>query len=154
FLAARRNPRPWIIYAMYAAAALGVLSKGLIGAVLPGMIIFAWLLCTGQWRILQHMRIPSGVLLFLAITVPWHVAAQLRYPQFLEFYFIHEQFTRFSTGVHHRNKPWWFFPVVLLIGLMPWTPLLPAAIKRARRAEARNDYLFLLLWAGLPLVFF
>ncbi|MBV8939709.1 MAG: phospholipid carrier-dependent glycosyltransferase [Alphaproteobacteria bacterium] len=152
--AVKERRRQWIIYAMYAAAACAVLTKGLIGAILPGMIIAAWLTAARQWRIVKEMRLLSGIALFLIITLPWHIAAGLRYPQFWQFYFIHEHFARFTTEVHHRAQPWWFFLAVATIGLMPWTPFIYAAATRAKRLLPPADFLFLVLWALLPLIFF
>src|SRR5256885_13121730 len=37
---------------------------------------------------------------------------------------------------HHRPGPWWYFVPVLLVGLLPWTPSIPAALARAWRTAA------------------
>jgi 4-amino-4-deoxy-L-arabinose transferase-like glycosyltransferase len=52
--------RTLVLYLMYAAAACAVLTKGLIGAVLPGVIVFLWLAFTGRWALLKTLRIPTG----------------------------------------------------------------------------------------------
>jgi 4-amino-4-deoxy-L-arabinose transferase-like glycosyltransferase len=155
FLAAIRSPRParWF-YAMYAAAALATLTKGLIGILIPGMVIGAWIVLARQWQVLRHARLPTGTLLFLAIAAPWHILAGRATPEFYRFYFIHEHFERFLTKVHGRYHPWWFFIPVLLGGLMPYLFFLPQALKRAWAARGERDTLFLLLWIALPFVFF
>ncbi len=157
FLAAKygKGKSVYWYYAMYGCAALAMLTKGLIGVVLPGLIVCLWMLLTRQWFILREARIPTGLLLFLAIAAPWHVLVQQRNPEFMHFYFIHEHLERFATDEHKRNAPWWFFIAVTLAGLMPWTVFLPATLHsawRQRKTDART--LFLLLWAAVPLVFF
>src|SRR5450759_4910080 len=52
------------LWGFYALAALAVLTKGLIGILIPGMVIGAWLLLLGEWRMLKTLYIPSGLALF------------------------------------------------------------------------------------------
>lgn len=154
FLKALQKPDAGTVYGMYLFTAAGVMTKGLIGALLPGMVLFLWLFSTGRWSVLKQMRLLTGTLLFLALVVPWHVAAAHRYPQFWQFYIIHEHFSRFLTDDHHRNQPWWFFLTVVVVGWMPWTPFLFPVLKKAWADRRQQHTLFLLLWAVLPLLFF
>lgn len=151
FLFAVHTGRAGWFYAMYAAAALAVLTKGLIGMVLPGLVIGAWIIIERRWPVLLAARIPTGTLLFLAIAAPWHIAMMREHPQFFDFYIIHEHFTRYLTKAHHRVAPWWYFIAVTLGGLLPWTGLLPAAMRKSPRD---GNWRFLLLWSVLPLIFF
>jgi 4-amino-4-deoxy-L-arabinose transferase-like glycosyltransferase len=146
------------MYLMYAAAAASVLTKGLIGIVLPGMTVFAWLLITGRWRELRHARLVSGTLLFLVIAAPWHIAVGVTNPEFFWYYFVHEHYLRFLTSEHGRNQPAWFFLGVVLAGWLPWAVLLPSAIVDTVRAwwheRRRHDAeLFVMLWFALPFLF-
>jgi 4-amino-4-deoxy-L-arabinose transferase-like glycosyltransferase len=75
-LAVRQPPgtkRRWLYYGLYASAALATLTKGFIGFLLTGAVMFLWLLIFGQWKRLRPMHLPTGILLFLAIAAPWHV---------------------------------------------------------------------------------
>lgn len=150
FLAAQRDRR-WY-YAMYAASALAMMSKGLIGIVIPGMVIGAWIVLTRQWKILAQAKLLPGILIFLMIAAPWHVLMAMKHPDFLSFYFIHEHFTRYLTDEHKRTAPWWFFIAITPLGLLPWTALLPGALRRLERKNSID--VFLLLWIALPLMFF
>lgn len=151
--------RTWAVYMIYITAAAAVLTKGLIGAVLPGAVIFLWLLATNRWNLLATMRIPTGTLLFLLITVPWHVLVWQHNPEQPQFYFIHEHWDRYTTKVHGRYHPFWFFGAVLLAGFFPWTGFVAhAAMRRfkncwSHRRENGND-LFLALWVGFIFLFF
>jgi 4-amino-4-deoxy-L-arabinose transferase-like glycosyltransferase len=144
---------------LHILCALAVLAKGLIGVVLPGLAILPWILLTRRYDVLRGCLWPPGVLLFLLIAVPWHVAVELRQPGFLSFYFIHEHLQRFATTVTHRRQGIWFLPLVLVLGMVPWTGFLWPALRRAwlgwrsRAASAPAD-LFLMLWAGTVFLFF
>lgn len=162
-LATREAPgtgRRLFFYGFYACAALATLTKGLIGIIFPGMIIFWWLVVTGEWRLLRSMHLPSGVALFLLIAAPWHLLAGRANPEFFDFYFIREHFQRYLTTVHHHYKPAWFYLPVLLGVFFPWTVFLLQAARRAFPPgfwKERRNYrveLFLLLWALLIFLFF
>jgi len=142
-------------YLCYLCMALAVLAKGLIGIVLPGAVIFLYLLGTKRWGILREMRLLTGGALFLLVCAPWFLLVSLRNPEFAHFFFIHEHFQRFLTKVHHRYQPVWFFVPVLLGTLLPWSPFLPAALAKGwRERGSGGQTLFLLLWAGVIFAFF
>lgn len=147
------------LWGFYAFAALAVLTKGLIGIFIPAMVIGAWILLLGEWRMLKTLYIPSGLALFLLIAAPWHIMVDMANPEFFQFYFIHEHFQRFLTRVHGRYKPFWYFIPIVLLGLFPWSAFLLQAIKHSvpstwRERHEHRDALFFLLWAGLVFLFF
>lgn len=153
-----RRSRLLLWYGAFAAAALATLAKGLIGIVIPGAVAFLFLLFTRRWSVLRRVPWVSGPLLFLAIAAPWHVLAARRNPDFLWFYFIHEHVLRYATAEALRQQPFWFFGAVLLVGLLPWSGLLPAVIALLRRSTERlrdrPALVFLLIWAGFVFLFF
>lgn len=147
------------LYAFYALCALATLTKGLMGLVLPAMVIGAWILLLNEWRLLRSIYLPSGLLLFLAIAAPWHVLVARANPEFAQFYFIHEHLERYLTTVHMRYQPWWFFIPVFALGMLPWAAFLFQAVRSAcpgswRARHERREELFLMLWAGLVFAFF
>ncbi len=144
-------------YLFYTAAALATLAKGLIGFVLPGGVAFFYMLFTGRWRLLRQMRLVTGILLFLLICAPWFVAVSLKNPNFPHFFFIREHFERFTTKIHHRYQPDWFFIPILFGCFLPWSLLLPETLRRfwrERRSRGAEKRLYLAIWAGLVFVFF
>lgn len=144
-------------YTFYLFCALAVLTKGLIGIVFPAGIIFFYILITGEWHILGRMRLLTGTALFLAVTLPWFLAVSLKNPEFARFFFIHEHFERFTSTVHGRYQPIWFFVPVLAGTMLPWSFFIPGALGlawRDRRHEGGRAALFLLIWALLIFLFF
>lgn len=158
-LATREDERRKGLYyhLFYLFAALAVLAKGLIGFVLPGGIIFFWMLFTRRWKVLAEMRLLTGIPLFFAVAAPWFVLVSLRNPEFPQFFFIHEHFQRFATKVHKRYQPPWFFIPVLFGCMLPWAFFLPAAFRKLwaeRNKEKWDETLFLVIWAVLIFGFF
>ncbi len=145
-------------YGVFVSAALATLSKGLIGIVIPGAVVFLFLLFTRRWQVLRRVPWVGGPLLFLALAVPWHVLAAQRNPDFLLFYFIHEHFLRYTTPIADRQQPFWFFIPIVVLGMLPWTGSLPAVVRLFRRGSERlrdrPHLVFLACWAGFVLLFF
>jgi 4-amino-4-deoxy-L-arabinose transferase-like glycosyltransferase len=151
----RSRSLPW--YLFYLFCALATLAKGLIGMVFPAGIIFFYLLLSRRWKLLREMRLIPGLLLFLAVSAPWFVAVSLRNPEFAHFFFIREHFERFTSTVHGRYQPFWFFVPVLLGTMLPWSFFIPGALVRAWRDRHREDGqagMYLMIWTALIFLFF
>ncbi len=151
--------RRWLFYGLYASAALATLTKGLIGFLVTGAVMFLWLLIFNQWKRLRPLHLPSGIALFLAIALPWHLLAAQRNPTWAEFYLVHEHWTRFTTTIHGRHEPWWYFIPIVVLGIFPWMGFLPGALKEtlaggwAKRKE-NADAWFLVTWVVFIFLFF
>ncbi|HEX3728612.1 MAG TPA: glycosyltransferase family 39 protein [Opitutaceae bacterium] len=147
-----------LFYGLYASAALATLAKGLMGFLLSGAVMFAWLLVFRQWRRLRPFYLPTGLLLFLAIAAPWHLLAAARNPGWAWWYFVHEHWLRFTTNVAGRVQPWWFFLPIVLAGLFPWIgflwPALRDGLGRWSRRKENADAWYLATWALVILLFF
>jgi 4-amino-4-deoxy-L-arabinose transferase-like glycosyltransferase len=144
-------------HGLFAFSALAVLTKGLIGIVLPGGAILLYLAIGGHWRLLRSVPWLTGPLLFSVIAVPWHLFAESQHHGFLYHYFVSEHFLRYTTGVYERTQPAWYLAVVLFVGLLPWSGLIPSAVRlpfRAAPGLRRDAALFLSCWAGFVLAFF
>ncbi|MFT0532985.1 ArnT family glycosyltransferase [Castellaniella hirudinis] len=168
FRRAQQRPDRWSLGAMYALAAAGFMAKGLIGVVLPGGVLFFWLLGRRQYRALGRLLWWPGLLLFLALTLPWMVAMQLRYPGFFDYYIVYQHFQRFlETGFNNPHPFWFYLPVVLGLTL-PWSiqlwrwltlhgPLQADFVPPARRVEQVDRGVLrglMLSWLAVVLVFF
>lgn len=148
----------WLM-AFYSLMGLAVMTKGLIGLVIPVAVIGIWIVVGNRWKEIPSYRLVSGLLVFLVVTVPWHVAVALENPDFLEFYFVHEHFLRYTTQVHSRVEPWWFFIPIVLAGFFPWVTFLPQAIRRCfpqgwKSIGQDRATSFLLIWIGFVVLFF
>lgn len=152
-----RDERRWMIIA-WLAAALAILSKGIVVGVLAGASLIIYSLLERDVRPWTRLHFAAGLPLFLIVCVPWFVAVSVRNPDFAEFFFIHEHFARFLTTVHNRTEPPWFFLPLLLLGVLPWGLVLLGGCARAWRDAGPTPLFkplrFLLIFAVFTLVFF
>src|SRR5712691_5877402 len=151
-----RAERGWMVLA-WAAVACAVLSKGLIGIVLPALALLVYVIVERDTSALRRLHWAPGLCVFGAVLLPWFILVQQRNPEFFNFFFIREHFERYLLPHHHRPGPWWYFAPVLLVGLLPWTPSIPAALARGWRAPASSPFKldrFLVIWAGVVFFFF
>jgi len=111
--------RNWML-AGWAALALATLTKGLVAIVLPAATVVVYSLWQRDWVLWRKLHLFKGVLLFLLITVPWFVMVSIANPEFPEFFFIHEHFNRYTSDVHSREGPVYYFIPVLILGVSPW----------------------------------
>jgi 4-amino-4-deoxy-L-arabinose transferase-like glycosyltransferase len=154
--------RRWMLLC-WAGMALAVMSKGLIGVVLPGAVLVLYTLASRDWAIWKRLHLAIGLLVFFAITVPWFTLISIRNPEFAHFFFIHEHLQRFTSNVHSREGAWYYFFPILIVGMLPWLAILPQALwhgaKSARSAtgtlpEKFKPRLLLLIWAVFIFFFF
>ncbi len=165
------RPSPWACWGFAAAAALNVLTKGLIGLVFPVAIAGLHLILTRNLRHLLRMRLLSSMLTFLAIAAPWHILAALRNPDqgnvkgFLWFYFVNEHLLRYLNKRVPRDYdtvPLLVFWGLMLVWIFPWSAFMAQALAKVRlrvrdfaAGDARkNPELLFAIWAGVILIFF
>jgi 4-amino-4-deoxy-L-arabinose transferase-like glycosyltransferase len=170
------RPRLWGLF-FWASIGLGVLFKGLIGALFPVGSAFLFLLITKQllaretWRRLAPVW---GILALLLIAAPWHILATIRNPPYLYislhsgpgnyhgffwFYFFNEHILRFLNRRFPRDYntvppvSFWLFQ---LLWLFPWSVYFPALLKLKYRGADRSSRtrLMALCWIGFLMVFF
>lgn len=153
-----RATRAWL-YSAATAAALAVLTKGLIGLAFPGLIVLTFVTLTRGWSRLWQLPLFSALLVFFVIATPWHVLVNREHPEFFYFYFIEQQFLRYTSKDIGHYQPVWFFIPTLLAGFFPWVVFLPQTLKtiaascwRAPKANRANT--FFLIWVVLIFVFF
>lgn len=157
-----KQQKNWMLLA-WAGLALAVLSKGLMGIVLPGTAVFIYCMVQRDFGLLKRMYWLPGMTVFLLISAPWFYLVMQANPEFFERFFIYEHYTRFMTKDLGRYQPWYYFVPILLAGALPWTVLMFDTIyhtvfgkKMQRGASIKpfNPALFLLIWAIFVYVFF
>ncbi len=151
--------RRWLFYGLYASAALATLTKGFIGFLVTGAVMFLWLLIFNQWKRLRPMHLPTGVALFLIIAAPWHVLAARANETWAHRYIYFEHWARFTTTEHGRYQPWHYFIWILIGGLFPWLAFMWPAARDAVRGgwNKRGENLvawFLVIWVAFIFLFF
>lgn len=146
------EPRPGVLLAASVLFGLATLTKGIIGIVLPAMVLtplFVHSRGQGIWKW------PWGrmLLVYGVVTAPWFIAMEWHHPGFLRFFVVREHLQRYLTTVHDRYQPFWYFVPVVLAGAFPWSCFLPATLCHPRRLKD-SPSVFLWSWVMLPIVFF
>ena len=101
-----------------------------------------------------------GFVVMLAVSMPWYVLMWWRHGnEYLQSFFVGDNFERFATDRFNDPRPWWFYVPVVAGGLLPWTSLAlvwlgPITQFLRRRRDVGTIDLRLMLWAILPLVFY
>ena len=162
FFAGSGGRRIWL-YLLYLFCALAFMTKGLVGIVFPFAIMGLWLMWMRRWRDLFRIISPVGMAIFAAMTGPWLYLVQQANPDFFHFFFIQEHFLRYTTTMHERTEPFYYYVGILLVGTLPWWAYLPGALlgirkgirlSSAGRLFAREELRFFLVWIGVIFLFF
>lgn len=132
---------PW--WPCWVALALSVLSKGPVALVL---FAFSWILfgllgatdSRSLKRIRNRLRPLEGLTLSLGLAAPWYGLALWREGQpYWQSFFGYHNLLRYTRVVNNHSQPWWYFLAVLLLGSLPFTPLLLVSLARTLR-QARS----------------
>lgn len=147
--------RKTMLFLGYFFAAAAFLTKGLIGILIPGMILLPWLLYTRQYKRILAFFNPFALLFLAALTLPWLYQMQQIYPDFLHYFFIDQQFNRFHSNQFNNKQSWFFYLVILLVSLLPWLLTLRWTGLRTMLQQQRLNLVGqLLIWWLVSVVIF
>jgi len=138
--------RHWYLV-FYTLLGLGMLAKGPVALVLPGLSLVLFLLWLG-WdhalKVMQEMRLIAGTVVVLALTLPWYVAVIGRHGwAYVQDFFGYHNVARFTQVVNNHSAPWYFYGLVVLVGFLPYSVQLPLAVSRLRFWQRQR-------WRGIP----
>lgn len=151
----------------WAACALGVLTKGAPGLAVPVAVAAISIALRARrggapfWQAARRLAAPRGILLFLLIAVPWHVAALAASGDaFVSEYVVRQHIGRFLGGDTSHRAPFWFYVPGFLLGFFPWSLLLPGALLGLRGVapdrtdQTRKTLELLTVWVAVVFVVF
>ena len=138
----------WIL--TYVFSALAVLAKGIPGVAIPMLVIAVSSIVFKTYK--ETLKYSWGVILFLAITLPWHlIMLKMHGSLFFDEYIIKHHILRFlGSDVIHRNEPWYFYILTLVWGLFPHIFL----IAKIKDINFKDKFLALNLIAVLSILIF
>jgi 4-amino-4-deoxy-L-arabinose transferase-like glycosyltransferase len=161
------------LFDLYFFGAAATLAKGPIAVclMLGTIVLFCGL--RKEWSALRRTLWWPGMVLFLLMVLPWYIEVQRKNPNFFREFFLEHNLERFATNRYQHHQPVYYYLIVLVLGMLPWTALAFRALADAVRVsvaewKARRDPLryvghhragdafpeFLVLSAMLPVVFF
>ncbi|MEI6000610.1 glycosyltransferase family 39 protein [Paraburkholderia bengalensis] len=154
---AAREQRLWM-WLVWASMALAVLSKGLVGLILPGAVLVLYTLIARDWALWKRLYLVSGLIVFFAVVTPWFVLVQDRNPEFFNFFFIVQQFRRYLTPEQNRPGAFYYFLPVMLVGFLPWLSVTLQSVRHAsrmpRQANGFAPVTLLFVWSAFIFLFF
>jgi 4-amino-4-deoxy-L-arabinose transferase-like glycosyltransferase len=144
----------WWKVAAFACFGFALLSKGILGLLLPGLVLVLWHGSRREWS--QLLLLVPLSLVSLAVFVPWVIgtAHAMGWDNILyEFYA--QNIGRFLSGDRGHDQPIWYYFRSIWVDLWPWAILLPVAFVWTKRAGLlrRPKVQLLLWWFGTFLVF-
>ena len=144
------------LLAAFAAMGLGFLTKGPIAVLVPGVVSLLFFALRGEWRAwFKAVTHPGGILLFVAIALPWYVLQYQKEGQaFIEGFFFHHNVDRFQGSMEqHGGSLFYYFPVVLFAAL-PFSAVIVKVAMRWRTVPRDDLLLYCVLWFTFVFVFF
>ncbi len=162
FLLREFTGRRVFLIGFYAFVGLSLLAKGLVGVVIPFGVVFVYYVLRRKWPDRSvWLSLFWGVPVATAVSAIWYGPVIARHGwSFIDEFFIQHHFARYVSNKYHHPQPFWFYPVIILMLTLPWTPFFAAALIKARRWTWRGaDHLsvvrvFALAWLLFPIVFF
>ncbi|WP_244825203.1 glycosyltransferase family 39 protein [Caballeronia sp. TF1N1] len=152
-----REVRLWM-WLCWAAMGAAMLSKGLVGVILPGAVLIIYSLVARDWALWKRLYIGSGLIVFLIVVAPWFVLVQMKNPEFFNFFFIVQQFKRYLTPEQNRPGPFYYFVPVLIVGFLPWLSIafqsVRHGLKTPRQPNGFAPVTMLLVWSAFIFLFF
>lgn len=161
------------LFDIYFFTGVATLAKGPVAPFLAIVIVCAFAALRREWSIVRRSFWWPGVLLYFAIVLPWFIAVQRANPTFFYEFFVEQNVARFATNRYQHTQPFWYYIVVVLLAIMPWTVIALRALidgiqtsvaewrlrhatnakkKPGRPGDAFPE--FLVLWALIPIFFF
>ncbi|WP_299568679.1 phospholipid carrier-dependent glycosyltransferase [uncultured Shewanella sp.] len=129
-------------YAGFVGLAIGLMAKGPVAVAIFGIATYLWMVWAvgpvKMWRQLwQRVPLLSGLMLLLALTLPWYVMAEQATPGFIQYFIVGEHWSRFVDsgwggdlyGTAHdevRGTIWIYFAVACV----PWSIFIPRGLYR------------------------
>lgn len=148
----------------YIFLGLAMLAKGPVGPFLALAVVVIFALAKGDYRLIARTCWIPGIALFAVTALPWYFAVQLRNPQFFRIFILEHNLGRFGKDIYHHTQPFWYYLLVILLGLVPWTMFVSVALlenirawwKEKRELFQSEDALiaFLVIWLIVPVAFF
>lgn len=154
--------KPGLLAGFYVFVGLSLLAKGLVGVVIPFGVVAVYYLLRRAWPSRSVLlSLVWGVPLAVAVAAIWYGPVIVRHGwTFVDEFFVQHHFARYVSNKYHHPQPIYFYPAIILMLALPWTPYLVVALANVRSWEWRGaDSLnivrvFAFAWLLFPMVFF
>jgi len=160
--------KKWRVW-FFVACALGFMIKGFAALIVPFLALFLYFTLTKRWKFLGQFRFGQGMLILLAIVLPWFLYMIYRHgSSYLTYMVVEETQNRllhktnanpiigFISSFFQGNL---FYLEVIMSYFAPWSPFIfggiPIAIRNSRQnRQGAQGLLFLVSWFAVVFIFF
>ncbi len=157
----KEQNKKYMWWLFYIFSGLAVMAKGIPGFVVPfGSMFFISIYSKKFKEIFRPQYFIIGSVLFLGITLPWHIhMLNIHNPLFFNEYIMKHHVSRFlGSGDLGRQQPFYFYLLTVLWGFFPWivstlVVLIRKIVKRDFGFRGKNDTQRLMMYAGISAVF-
>ena len=144
------------LHLAFAATGFGMLTKGPIAILIPFAVTFLFSLQEGTLKKWLRMVFSlSGIILFLAIALPWYL---LEYRDqgmdFVNGFFFKHNISRFNSSFEGHSGSLFYYLPVIIIGMMPFTGLFFTVLFKAKSLLSDSTNRFLFIWFAFVFLFF
>lgn len=149
----RQDAKVWALYLFYFFLGLGFLDKGPVDFIIPIVFVIAFNRLKPppfSKAIIHHVL---GILLLLVVGFSWFLILYAENPAFLDYFIFKHTIDRFASNTFHREKPFWFYFVIVPVTAFPWFFLLIKPLRNYFKEKFSTTHV-LLFWVFLPLIFF
>lgn len=124
----QENSRAWWVPCA-ATCGLAMLTKGPIGLLLPGLVVFVYFAWNRELRRFWDRRLFLATVVFIFVAVPWYamVASETR-GEWLTAFFGNENVNRFMNTMEGHRGAVWFYPATIFALFVPWSAFVIAAV--------------------------
>jgi 4-amino-4-deoxy-L-arabinose transferase-like glycosyltransferase len=151
---------PWAALVLFGFfLGLAVLAKGPAGIILCGGAVLFWALFTKRWPDAFRLLHPAAIAAFCVTALPWYILCARRNPDFFRVFIIEHNFKRYLTPEFQHVQPFWYYALVLLAAIFPWTAiflwtLVVGLYQLWKTRTISPPTSFFLAWATFCVVFF
>ena len=149
--------RRWFYILFYVCMALGVLTKGPIGFILPFCIVLTYLIVKRDARALKATKPWIGGAIFAALVFGWvYLAIIYGGKEYTHQILFKQNVGRFASSFAHKRPIYYFF-INFPINFMPWSLFIPgtAIYAFSRKGKEKRPHILLpAIWFAVIFIFF
>jgi 4-amino-4-deoxy-L-arabinose transferase-like glycosyltransferase len=145
YLGYKENGKKEWFYSMYFAMALGTMTKGPLGLLVPGLAILIFLFMEKKLPFVKEMEALKGLGIYLLIASPWFIIETVREGSyFLKVIFGQFLFSIYMSPMQQHPGPIYYYLFVIVLGMIPWSGVFVSAIFKKPHALLLSLFLVML----------
>jgi 4-amino-4-deoxy-L-arabinose transferase-like glycosyltransferase len=144
----------WILICAVASG-LGMLAKGPVAIVLPGLAVLLWVILERKSKMLAHWHLVVAFFVMIAVALPWYVMVHnATNGEWTRGFFIEHNVGRFSEPMEGHGGLFVIVPLFVLLGLLPGSIFIGESMKKFRKLAGNSFWLLSFMVLVIFVVFY